>query len=213
MENEQILLEKSRSGDPDSFSLLIKEFYPKLFSFIQGKFDLHPSYINEIVQSSVIKSWDKIKQFKNESSFQTWLFSISKNEAINLIKKNSVSDSREIPYEQTSSENSDYFNESNRLSSNYVLNETAASFLEKKELINSYREILGVVFDNLSNEHSEIIRLAIEEDCSYKDISNRLGVPIGTVMSRLHSAKQKAQKIALKYAKQRTIWIDGLGRH
>lgn len=211
MENEQTLLEKSRNGDADSFSLLVKEFYPKLFSFIQGKFDLHHSYIDEIVQTSIIKSWEKIKQFKNESSFQTWLFSISRNEALNLINKKAISDFREIPYEQTSSEKSDYFEESNRLSSHYILNETAATFLEKKELINSYKEILEAVFQNLSKEHSEIIKLAIEDDCSYREIAGRLGVPIGTIMSRLFSAKKKAKKIIINYAKRRAIWIDNLG--
>jgi RNA polymerase sigma-70 factor (ECF subfamily) len=42
----------------------------------------------------------------------------------------------------------------------------------------------------LSPEHREIIQLRYFGDCSYQEIATALGVPVGTVMSRLHAARR-----------------------
>src|SRR5207245_9930978 len=48
--------------------------------------------------------------------------------------------------------------------------------------------------------HREVVLLVDVEGFSYKDAAQTLGVPIGTVMSRLHRARQQLQKSLYDYA-------------
>src|SRR3979411_640601 len=54
--------------------------------------------------------------------------------------------------------------------------------------------------EKLSPLHREVVLLVDVEGFSYKDAANILGVPIGTVMSPLHRARQQLQKDLFAYA-------------
>src|SRR5258708_30434082 len=54
--------------------------------------------------------------------------------------------------------------------------------------------------EKLNPLHREVVLLVDVEGFSYKDAANILGVPIGTVMSRLHRARQQLQKSLYDYA-------------
>jgi RNA polymerase sigma-70 factor (ECF subfamily) len=57
-----------------------------------------------------------------------------------------------------------------------------------------------VAIDRLPALHREVVLLVDVEGFSYKDAAETLGVPIGTVMSRLHRARQQLQKSLFDYA-------------
>src|SRR5712692_2886239 len=69
----------------------------------------------------------------------------------------------------------------------FVLDELAAS------------EVVAAV-EKLPPLHREVVLLVDVEGFSYKDAAQTLGVPIGTVMSRLHRARQQLQKSLYEYA-------------
>jgi RNA polymerase sigma-70 factor (ECF subfamily) len=50
-------------------------------------------------------------------------------------------------------------------------------------------EELSLAFDRLSPEHADILRLRYFSEMSYRDLAEALGIPRGTVMSRLHAAR------------------------
>jgi RNA polymerase sigma-70 factor (ECF subfamily) len=52
------------------------------------------------------------------------------------------------------------------------------------------RDMLRSAIGQLSAEHREIIQLRYFGDCSYQEIATALGIPVGTVMSRLHAARR-----------------------
>ena len=60
-------------------------------------------------------------------------------------------------------------------------------------------EVVAAV-DKLSPLHREVVMLVDVEGFSYKDAAEVMGVPIGTVMSRLHRARQHLQKQLYDYA-------------
>jgi RNA polymerase sigma-70 factor (ECF subfamily) len=61
------------------------------------------------------------------------------------------------------------------------------------------KETLWREIGRLSPEHREIIVLREMEDLSYRDIAETLDIPIGTVMSRLHSARAQLRERMEKY--------------
>src|SRR5258708_15265407 len=60
-------------------------------------------------------------------------------------------------------------------------------------------EVVSAV-DKLPPLHREVVLLVDVEGFSYNDAADTLGVPIGTVMSRLHRARQQLQKSLYEYA-------------
>ncbi|HVB77412.1 MAG TPA: sigma-70 family RNA polymerase sigma factor [Candidatus Nitrosotalea sp.] len=59
--------------------------------------------------------------------------------------------------------------------------------------------------DQLSELHREVVVLVDVEGFSYKDAADVIGVPIGTVMSRLHRARQALQRSLWEYARESGI--------
>jgi RNA polymerase sigma-70 factor (ECF subfamily) len=66
--------------------------------------------------------------------------------------------------------------------------------------------------EKLAPLHREVVLLVDVEGFAYKDAATILGVPIGTVMSRLHRARQQLQKDLFDYAVESGIVGGGLGR-
>jgi RNA polymerase sigma-70 factor, ECF subfamily len=64
--------------------------------------------------------------------------------------------------------------------------------------------------EKLNPLHREVVLLVDVEGFSYKDAATILGVPIGTVMSRLHRARQQLQKDLFAYAVESGIVGGGL---
>jgi RNA polymerase sigma-70 factor (ECF subfamily) len=60
-------------------------------------------------------------------------------------------------------------------------------------------EVVSAV-EKLPPLHREVVLLVDVEGFSYKDAAQTLGVPIGTVMSRLHRARQQLQRSLYDYA-------------
>jgi RNA polymerase sigma-70 factor (ECF subfamily) len=59
--------------------------------------------------------------------------------------------------------------------------------------------------ENLPSEYKEVLLLWAVEDFSYKEISEALDIPMGTVMSRLHRARQRLSEQLKDFAKEARI--------
>jgi RNA polymerase sigma-70 factor (ECF subfamily) len=66
----------------------------------------------------------------------------------------------------------------------------------------SLDERLKAALENLQEEYQVVLLLWAVEELSYKEIADVLDIPIGTVMSRLHRARQKLSGQLRGYAKQ-----------
>src|SRR6476660_746751 len=78
------------------------------------------------------------------------------------------------------------------------LNESGAPDPETSQVLKSESEIVLAAVDQLPLEFREVIVLRDLEELSYKEISQLLNIPIGTVMSRLARARKRLQKTLCK---------------
>ena len=53
---------------------------------------------------------------------------------------------------------------------------------------------IRAAFESLSDKFREVITMVDIEGLSYQEAADRLGVPVGTVMSRLHRARKRIKK-------------------
>jgi RNA polymerase sigma-70 factor (ECF subfamily) len=211
--NNSLLIDKIKNGDIQAFQEFLEENFKKSKCIIQKQYRLSYHDLEDIIQITSLKAWKSIRNLKKINEPYNWFFSIFKNETIrflvhkNEIEKNEISD-------LTFSEEIDFCKNDNIYHLtvlDQILNDTAKTFLEKKEDIEEYKRVIHYMMTKLKKNHKEIIELILVQEKSYKEASDILKIPLGSIMSRLHYAKLEAQKIINEYSKSINIELAILG--
>jgi RNA polymerase sigma-70 factor, ECF subfamily len=182
-ENEKDLLSKSKKGDIEAFEKLIEGCQKKVFNIalrIIGNYD----DACELSQEVFIRIFKSIKNFKEESSFSTWVYKITTNVCFDELRKqknkNVISLDEKIIFKEGEAE--------------YQLKDTALTpdaILEKKEL----EEVVAKAIATLSKEHRSVIVLRDIQGFCYEEIAQILKCPEGTVKSRINRARHELKEL------------------
>ena len=135
---------------------------------------LDPADVDDAVQATLITVASRIGSFERRARFTTWLDRVARNEALMVLRrKKRLSEpvSNEVPENDRSAR---------RLSS-LVANE----------------RVLEVAMEELSPEHRQVIVMREVEALSYEEIAERVGVPVGTVRSRINRARSTLADLLL----------------
>jgi RNA polymerase sigma factor (sigma-70 family) len=116
----------------------------------------------DAVQQAALRGWERIGAYDPRRPFKGWWFAILRHCCIDLLRRRGVS--RTVGLE-------------NR------------EFPAPQSVGGGDWESLAMAIERLSLEHQEILRLRYFGDLSYRELAESLGIPEGTVMSRLHLAR------------------------
>jgi RNA polymerase sigma-70 factor (ECF subfamily) len=219
--SEQKLLEQAKQGNEESFLELINTTNTKVKSSIFNAYNgITQEDFKDALQIATIKAWQKLANFRGDSAFSTWFYIILKNEILNIIKTKNNVRRHEISTEEMAAyrdqneymHNVDYDNIYSKSISSETVMDTAQTILEKQDEVKELKGTIDSVLNKLKPSHCQIIKLIFEEGKSYKEVSDELNIPIGTVMSRLFFARKNAQKLILQYAKRNNVQLNCVGR-
>lgn len=161
---------KSKVKQNDIFNWLVKNYYDRVLRtaiyYLRNRSDAE-----DITQDVFLKAFEKIDFSKTDESKFPILFIMAKNLSLNKIKSKGRQEETLPDWEI--------------LSNCY----NPESDFDKKQNINE----INLILKELKDQDREIILLKHYQDCSYQEISEILNIPIGTVMSRLYSARKKLQ--------------------
>ncbi|MBI4583315.1 MAG: sigma-70 family RNA polymerase sigma factor [Planctomycetes bacterium] len=170
------------SGKETAFEFLFDKYREKVyavaFRFVRDKEDAL-----EIVQDVFLRAYQGLAKFKTDSKFFTWLYRITVNRAIDLLRSRKSRPAVEL----AAREEQDNF-EANIADPRSC---DPAALFDQKE---TGRLVLNAV-SQLSDKHQAVFLLHAVEELSYKEIAEVLGCSIGTVMSRLFYARKKLQEL------------------
>ena len=167
---EQRLLEHTKNGCRDAFAQLIEPYIKSLFSYILFRVKNNPD-ANDIVQETMLSIWQSIGSYKSQSSFKTWIFSIARRRITDYYRKNSKHISLPLAnYKNVCAVNGDF-----------------------DALIN--RIYLNDALLHLTDNENELVYLIFQAQLSYSEISSVLGIPVGTVKSRMSGIKSKLKSL------------------
>jgi len=153
----------------------------------------------DLVAETVTKAWSAIDQLEDRRCVRSWIFRILRNEFINNYRKNSIRPV-EMAFEEFGTEDFD--------SIASILMEQPDEFLNwwanpEREYINS---LLGEQINDAINQLPEAFRVTIllinVEGLSYDETAVVLGVPCGTVRSRMKRGRTLLQKALWIQAKE-----------
>jgi len=182
-EEEKALVEKARQGDLAAFNSLISAYqniaYNVAFRILGNHYDA-----SDAVQEAFIKAFRAIHKFKG-GSFKVWLLRIVTNAC-----KDALRASKRKPTVPLSPQGREL--ESVPFSVN---EENPENYAERHELARLVQEAI----DTLPFDQKAVIVLADLEGLDYFEISEALGIPLGTVKSRLSRARAKVRDYLLAH--------------
>ena len=148
-----------------SFHREIESLMPRLSSFARF-LTKNASDADDLVQDSVERALLKSSQFTPGTNLRAWMFTIMRNTHINEIRRRAR---RGVTTDAYDCED---------------LFPVAADQEDRIELRDVAR-----AYDRLSDDHRKVIELAGIQGRSYREMSELLDVPVGTVRSRLSRAR------------------------
>ena len=181
--DETELIAKAREGDREAFTVLVERYERRVVGVALAVVHNQDDAL-ELAQETFVRAFENLKKFESRSSFSTWLYRIAANLSIDFWR-------REGRYNVLRGEDAE--NELRRMPSSSGDSYRAAS---QTELGNRLKEAL----EELTPEHRAVVLLREVEGLSYDEISDVLQCPRGTVMSRLHYARNKLRSILKDFA-------------
>jgi RNA polymerase sigma-70 factor (ECF subfamily) len=185
------LVKRVRSGDQRAFKLLVERYQRKVYAVALGMLKDKEEAM-DVSQEAFVKVYKYLDHFKGDSSFYTWLYRITVNICIDVMRrKNAAGGETEEFDESVSTDLSEA--RIGALGSRLGTNPQKSAL--RRELAEKIQEALAAV----PEKHRAILLLREIEGMSYEDLSRTLDIPKGTVMSRLFHARAKVQKILSEY--------------
>jgi RNA polymerase sigma-70 factor (ECF subfamily) len=131
-----------------------------------------------------LRVWHKIDQWKGKGSFKAWLYKIATNQALYFLRSSKKKNMKSLNFAVTSQADSE--DESFLLAD--ILSDESFPDPETLYAHKTRQEHLQQHISSLSPEKREILQMIYQEDFSIKEASETLGIPEGTVKSRLFYA-------------------------
>lgn len=153
------------------WSTLLAEQIPRLRRYARA-LARDPERADDLVQDCLERAWSRIHRWQPDTDLRAWLFTIMHNLHANMARRFS----REP--EQVS------------LDDHEPANGRGSAQQEQGLVLRD----LQAGLDALPAEQREVLMLVCLEEMSYEQVAQVLGIPIGTVMSRLYRARERLRR-------------------
>ena len=176
---DEQLLDDYRHGDNTAFAQLVSRYERELYHFLV-RFLGNRASAEDVFQETFLQVHQSAEQFDPQRRFRPWLFTIAANKARDLIRSQARRPTNPLsatisPSDEESGEFIDLMQSAADLPSEPM---------EKQELQAQVQETVSGMPEHLR----EILLLSYFHQFPYKQISEILDIPLGTVKSRLHAA-------------------------
>ncbi len=186
VKSELELLKKSKEGDIEAFEQLISAYQKKVFNIALRMIGNHDD-ASDLAQEVFLKVYKSIKQFKEESSFSTWIYRITSNVCLDEVRK--LKNKKIISLDEEIKQGE---NEIKRQIKD--IRPSPEDFTEQNEL----RKAINDAIMTLPEDQGVAIILRDIQGFSYEEIANITKCPIGTIKSRINRARKDLKEIILK---------------
>ncbi|MFQ5463446.1 MAG: RNA polymerase sigma factor [Phycisphaerae bacterium] len=178
---EAQLVEKAKHGETEAFEVLVRQYQDRVFNTC-WRISGHLEDARDLTQEAFLKALENIAGFNYQSSFYTWLFRIAVNLALShkrkTARRRTISLDRGIGEEGTQAD---------------ALKHLIAADSEHDPVVAATKaEMQGMVargLQALDENQRTVVVLRDLEGFDYHEIGEILGIPPGTVKSRLFRAR------------------------
>jgi RNA polymerase sigma factor (sigma-70 family) len=159
--------------DREAFTRLFDHFAPRLQAYLQ-RLGADAAMAEEIAQEALVALWRKAAQFDPaKSSVGTWLYRIARNRRIDRLRRDKPEMMEGVDGIAEPADETD---------------------LERHIDIQQREEAVRAALVSLPEEQLALVRLAFFDGLSHSQISERTGLPLGTVKSRIRLAFSRLRR-------------------
>lgn len=178
--DEVLLVQYRQTGEKSLYETLIRRYEREIFAYLR-RYIGNAEMAEDAFQGTFLQVHLKCQQFDSSRRFRPWLYAIATNQAIDVQRRNKrhrmVSLDRPLGGEEEGRPGS----WSDKLVGSSTDPLVAASREENGRWIHEAVETLG-------EPMQQVIQLVYYQGLKYREAAEVLGIPVGTVKSRIHAA-------------------------
>ena len=185
--SDEELLRRFRLGQREVFGLLVKRYERELYGYLRRYIgDSHLA--DDVFQNTFLQVYLKCGQFEEGRPVRPWLYTIATNQAIDAMRR--TGRQQMVSLDQTNGVDA----EGESRSMLDLLEGRTAGPLDESQDEERRLQVRHWV-DQLPEFLRQVVLLAYYQGLKYRDVAEILGIPVGTVKSRLHTALLKLQEL------------------
>lgn len=154
----------------NEFGTQIEQLIPRLRRYARALTG-ERGVADDLVQDTLERAWNKLHLWRRGSDLRAWLFTIMHNTHVNQVR--SRASAMLVPLDDEVHD--------------APVRATQTDMLEIRDL--------ETALQRLPDEQREVLLLIALERLSYEETAKALGIPLGTVMSRLHRARERLRTL------------------
>jgi len=170
-------MEQFVAGEDSAFDELVRRYYKPIYRFLV-RFVGRPHAAEDLTQETFIKLHQSAATFDVTRRFKPWVFAVAGNKARDALRSAGRAIKTVDIHVGSDSEEHSLLE---RLLGAY---ESPAKGLIQRETSEKVKSAIQLLPDHFR----EVLILAYYQQFQYKEIAEMLGIPLGTVKSRLHKA-------------------------
>ncbi|MFO0944639.1 MAG: RNA polymerase sigma factor [Planctomycetota bacterium] len=183
MLSDESLMRAYQQGNQSSLGVLIRRYERELFSYLRRMLPDTP-LAEDVFQNTFLQIHLKRHLYEAGRPFRPWLYTVATNQAIDALRRNQRHQRASLDAERDSGSRGSVGTLLETLASEQDEPDVVADRKEKRSLVRS-------AVDRLSEHLRPVVVLSYYQGMKYKEIASVLGIPVGTVKSRLHAAVRR----------------------
>lgn len=172
-DNELVIMFNEKQKSEQAFKLIVNKYSERLYWHIR-KIVISHDDADDVLQNTLVKAWNGLKKFRQDSKLYTWLYRIATNESITLINKNKKSGYISLDDEDG------------------LINTLEDSpFFDGDEAQRKFQKALL----KLPEKQRLVFNMKYFDDMKYEEISEILETSVGALKASYHHAVKKIEKL------------------
>jgi len=184
--SDESLFAKCCRNDSAAFGVLVRRYERELYGYLR-RYLGDASLADDVFQNTFLQLYLKRDQYEAGRPVRPWLYTIATHQAIDALRR--INRRPAVSLELAAGEDSN-----GELQSLMELLEARGPAPLDGVLAEESRQLVRQSVDQLPEFLRQVVILAYYQGLKYRDVAEVLGIPVGTVKSRLHAALQRLQE-------------------
>ena len=178
---DEEIINRILKGDQSAFALLVERYQNYVFTLVL-RFSTNREDAEEIAQDVFVKAYRSLADFRGDSKFSTWLFTIARTSCLSFLRKKKL-DTQSLDNERTG------------LQAENQESDFKADLVEQK----SRHAMLNKAITMLSPDDAQVLNLFYKGEQTLEEIGKIMRLDPNTVKVKLHRARHRLKEKMEKY--------------
>ncbi|HEY4965224.1 MAG TPA: sigma-70 family RNA polymerase sigma factor, partial [Puia sp.] len=180
-QSDEEIIKSILKGDQSAFARLVERYQNYIFT-LTLRFTDNREDAEEIAQDVFVKAYRSLADFRGDSKFSTWLFTITRTTCLSFLRKKKL-DTQSLDNERTGLQ----------------LENRESAFLANQVEQKSRHAMLNKAISMLSPDDAQVLNLFYKGDQTLEEIGKIMRLDPNTVKVKLHRARQRLKDKMEKY--------------